>query len=407
MLSLFAAFNVILYFTYSYLWFWQEAKISPVKPLYWYLFTIGAGVVFVLVQFWGTFRMPRGSSLRLIMWGLIVVAMTSLSYIFVSERDEVALQVLIKATEAMALLLMFVLIFRDEKVARAATYALLIAVIGGVVLNYADFFTHGRLHMSFVDGRAAGMYVNPNISGQMLVFGMVLSVFLLPKHLRFVYCLLVASGVFLTFSRGAIVLWAVAMFFLAWEDTFTLSRIPSLLGMGLLIALLATSLVAGDWLVAFKSSGLKQYLTSNTENRIGRSFMEQDDYSARSRMLVARQGLQMFLEKPILGYGVGSTQKLATRVSTHNMYLLLGAEQGIVGVAYLLALPLILWATGTSVGKISAILYALSGMFTHNNLDSPAMQVVLALAVVGAVVMRERHPVSSRVAPAKSRIALV
>ena len=47
---------------------------------------------------------------------------------------------LIQIAEAMALLLMFVLIFWEEKVVKVATYALLIAVIGGVVLNYADFY---------------------------------------------------------------------------------------------------------------------------------------------------------------------------------------------------------------------------------------------------------------------------
>src|SRR4030067_615508 len=135
-------------------------------------------------------------------------------------------------------------------------------------------FTTGRLNMSLIDVRAAGMYVNTNISGLYLVFGMLLSVFVLPKRLRFGYCLLVASGVFLTFSRGAIVLRAVSMFCLAWEDTFALSRIPSLLGMGLLVAPLATSLVAGNWNTAVKSSGLKQCLTSDTENRIGGSFVK-------------------------------------------------------------------------------------------------------------------------------------
>lgn len=392
MIRLFAAFNVLLYFSYAYMWLWQDAKISPFKPLYLYLFTVSAGTVLLFPRFMTGFRMPRGPALRLVVWSLFVAAMASLSFIVVSERDEVGLQALIRIVEAMALLVIFVMIFRDEKAGRTAIHALLVAVIGGVILNYADFFTHGHSHMSFVAGRAAGMYVNPNISGQLLTMGMVLSVFALPKPLRFGYCLFVASGVFLTFSRGAIVLWIVAMIFLAWEDAFTLSRIPSLLSMVLLIALLGTSLVAGDWLVAVKSSGLKRYLTKNTENRIGRSFMEQDDFSARSRKLVARQGLQMFLEKPVLGYGLGSSQQLATRVSTHNMYLMLGAEQGIVGVALLLALPLTLWGVGTGAAKISAVLYALSGMFTHNNLDSPAMQVVLALAIVSAGMKRERQP---------------
>ena len=405
MLSLFTAFNVILYFSHAYLWLWQEARISPFKPLHWYLFTISVGFVFILIRAWGRFRLPSGPSLWLMIWGITFVVMTSLSFLFLSSQDEIPLQALIKNSEATALLLIFILLLQDKKVVRIATYSLLFAVIGGVILNYIDFFMHGRLNMSFVDGRAAGIYVNPNTSGMMMVFGMVLTVFILPKRLRFIYCLFVASGVFLTFSRGAIVLWVVAMFCLAWKDAFVLSRLPSLIGMGVLVALLATSLVAGDWLVAFKSSGMKKYLTSNTENRIGSSFMAQDDYSARSRMLVARRGLQMFLDKPFLGNGVGSTQQLATRVSTHNMYLLMGAEQGIIGVAILLALILILWRAGTNIGRICAILYAISGMFTHNSFEQPSMQVVLALAVVGMGVMREKKSASSRAVSGHPRSA--
>ena len=76
MLRRFAAFNVILYFSYEYLWLWQQTKISSLNPLHWYLFTIGAGVVFILAQFWVKFRVPRGSSLRLMLWGLTAAAMT-------------------------------------------------------------------------------------------------------------------------------------------------------------------------------------------------------------------------------------------------------------------------------------------------------------------------------------------
>lgn len=402
MLSIFAAFNVILYFSYAYLWFWEKGRISPIKPLYWYLFTIGSGVFLGLIKEWGRFRLLRGSSLQLVIWCVTFLAATALSFLALSERDEVALGVLIKLTEATALLLVFILLFRYEKVASAATYALLIAVIGGVLLNYTDFFMSGRLNMSAVGGRAAGMYVNPNISGQYLVFGMVLSAYILPKRLRFAYCLFVASGVFLTFSRGAIVLWTLAMFCLAWGDTFALPRVHSLLSVGLMVALLATSLLAGRWVEAVKSTGLKKYINENTERRIARSFMEQDDYSSRERKLLARQGLKMFLDKPFLGNGVGSCQQSATGVSTHNMYLVMGAEQGIIGLGFLLALILILWGTGTNIGRISAILYAVSGMFTHNHFEQPAMQVVLALAIVGAGAMRDRKPDSSLIASNQS-----
>jgi hypothetical protein len=101
-------------------------------------------------------------------------------------------------------------------------------------------------------------------------------------------------------------------------------------------------------------------------------------------MLVAKEGLRLFLEAPAFGRGVGATQERDTRVSTHNMYLLLGAEQGIVGILLIIWLLWVLWGQGSVESRIVAILYLVSGFFTHNNLEQPAMQVVLALAIVGA-----------------------
>ena len=311
--------------------------------------------------------------------------LTSASFIIISKADDNAMQAFLRSAEAMALLVTFTLFFRDVRVARGATYAVLVVVIFSVLMNYAEFLhlLGDNIQFSFVRGRAAGLYVNPNISGQQLVMGMVLSVFVVPKKFRWWYCLFVATGMILTFSRGAILLWMVAMLGLAWGNVFVLPRRLSFSAIGLGVGLLSVALVAGNWVGVFKSAGLDSYLNANTTSRIGESFLDQKDYSSTSRALVAEQGMSMFLEKPLFGWGVGATKNPETAIAPHNMYLLMGIEYGIGGVFILCGLIWVLWKGGTERSGIIAVLYAVGGFFSHNNLEQPTVILVIGLAIAG------------------------
>lgn len=382
MLAIFTFFNVLLYFSNAHLYFFG-AGLTSFKPLYWYLITIVFGTILLVLRHGP--RFPSSHYLRLIVWAIIFMMMASASFILISQADDNALQVYIKSAEAMALLIMFTLFFRDERAARGATYAVLVVVIFSVLINYAEFLhlLGDKIQFSFVTGRAAGLYVNPNISGQQLVMGMVLSVFVLPKKLRWWFCLFVATGMVLTFSRGAILLWMVAVLGLAWGNVFVLPRKLSVTAIGLGAIFLGVALVAGNWVGVFKSAGLDSYLNENTSSRIGQSFLEQKDYSSTTRMQVAEKGLSMTLEKPLLGWGVGATQNAATAISPHNMYILLGIEYGIVGILMLCVLIWLLWKVGNERSGIIAVLYAVGGLFSHNNLEQPTVILVLALAMAG------------------------
>lgn len=382
MLAIFSFFNVLLYFSNAHLFFF-DALLTSFRPFYWYLITYVFGTALLVLR--QGLRFPPSHYLRLIVWAILFTMIASASFILISQADVYALDVFIQSAEAMALLIMFTLFFRDERIARGATYAVLVVVIFSVLMNYADFFhlLGNKIQFSFVAGRAAGLYVNPNLSGQQLVMGMVLSLFVIPRKLRWWYCLFVATGMFLTFSRGAILLWAIAVLGLAWGNVFILPKKLSVTAIGLGAVFLGMALVAGNWVGVFKSAGLDNYLNANTSSRIGQSFLDQNDYSSNARVQVAEQGLSMSLEKPVFGWGVGATKNPSTAIAPHNMYLLLGIEYGIVGVLMLVGLIWLLWKGGNERSPIIAVLYAVGGFFSHNNLDQPTVILVLALAIAG------------------------
>ena len=381
-LRIFSLLNVLLYFSNAQLYFFQ-AGFTSFKPFYWYLVTLLLGSVFLLLRAGSRFSSPIKT--RLLVWAGLSLMIASASFIFISTSDENALQVYIRNMQALSLLCMFSLFFRDEHVARDATKAVLVVVVFSVFLNWAEFLHvfGNRLLFSTVPGRSAGLYMDANSSAAALVMGMVLSVFVLPQKLRWWYCLLVATGVLLTFSRGGIILWILAVGGLAWSNVFVLKRGTSVAGLVALAMVFALGLAAGDLIGVFKTAGLESYLDSNTSNRIGKSFLEQNDYSSKARKMVAEQGLSMALEKPLLGWGIGTTKNPATAIAPHNMYVLQGIEFGIVGLFMLCGLIWLIWKEGNERSGVIAVLYAVSNLFNQTNLEQPPVMLILALAIAG------------------------
>ena len=65
-----------------------------------------------------------------------------------------------------------------------------------------------------------------------------------------------------------------------------------------------------------------------------------DDYSLIERQDVAREAWRMFTEQPILGHGLASTKDWSYAVSSHNQYLNLMVDHGILGAFILPVLVL-------------------------------------------------------------------
>ena len=389
MIAVFIVFNVLLYFSnaQSYLFI---VGLSPIKPLYWYIFTLSVGSMFLLFN--KKIVEKSTNYHNVFTWSVLYAAMLLVSFIAISPADDYALQSLISSIEALLLMIMFALFFRDPRIATYASYAVVAVVLFSVFMNYVDFFhlLGGKIKFSIVLGRAAGLYIDSNVSAHEIVVGMVLSVFVLPRKLRWWYCLVVATGVLLTFSRGGIVLWMIAVLGLAWANVFVLPRAVSVTTIGAGVVLLTVSLAAGSWLGIFESIGIDKYLNSNTTARIGKSFLDQKDYSTRARLYVAERGLEMTLEKPLFGWGIGTTTNPATFISPHNMFIFMGIEYGLAGIIMMSWLIWILWQANNERSRIVAILYLVGSLFSQNQLAQPPVMLAVALAIAN-ISIKERN----------------
>src|SRR5207237_210395 len=126
-----------------------------------------------------------------------------------SSQSEMAWQEVRWRFMAIIEILTFLMIFREPGSTRFARQTLVVAVVFGVGLNIYEVFA--PLSFSTVIGRSAGLYMNPNMAGEALVLGMILSVTVLEAQYRVPFILLTGIGILPTFSRAAILTWVIAV----------------------------------------------------------------------------------------------------------------------------------------------------------------------------------------------------
>ncbi len=402
MSRLFIVFNVVLYVSWldRYLF---GVGISPVRPFYWYAFTLGATLAVMI--FTRDFRLPQRGARRMFMWAIAFATLTVIEFTL-SSQGPTPVQSLITYMESALLLIAFLFLLRTEQAVIYACYAVLAVVILGALLNVIDFFSLSSLALSVAPGRAAGFYENPNISGNILVLGMVIATWVVPKPMRWWFCLLIGAAVLLTFSRSSMFQWALAVVALAWANRFSLPRVPSI---GIALALVAAAgmaMLAGQMPEVLSSLGIGARLTADTTARITGSIFEQGDLSTLGRLRLIEQSFRLFLENPLLGHGLGSTYEWRIGGGTHNMYMMFAVEMGLVGVALFVALIAVLWRGESTLARIVGVLFAISSMFTHNNLEHPALMVILAIAASSFQLSGEAPDVRRRRLQAASRSAV-
>jgi O-antigen ligase len=270
--------------------------------------------------------------------------------------------------------------------------AILWTVLFSVAVNMVDFIDP---MFSRVDGRAAGFYINPNISGRMLSFGMVAALPLVPGRLRLLFCLLVGVGVFITFSRSGWLNWAVGIIALTASGHLVFRhKWPSILFFSLLGLAIVYSLVSGIALELLSALNLSHYLTPDTLARISGFETSFADHSTSERARLAQHSWEVIQQHPLLGTGTDLHQWF-TRALPHNMFLLALAEAGVPGLLLFLALLWLLWRNTDDLGRAMLSVYIFSSLFTHNNLEEPATLLILAL-------IASRQPLSAR-APHRAR----
>ena len=362
-------FIVVLYCSYAYLFFYNTGIFS-FKPLYWLFFTIGFSAFILVLR---KHTDAAGIPLTLSVWLCVFLANSIICYLY-SSQDEVATQALNESFKTTVLLLSFLIIFQVKDAVNVSRLALIAVVILSVAMNFMDFVTP---LWSKTPGRAAGMFMTPTISGKMLILTMVLSIPLIPKKFRILYCAIAGLGVLVTFSRGAWFLWVVALTGLALTGYINLNRKIYSIGVVAFAAVFVLySALTGGLLEFFSTTGIDAYLTPNTMARLGGN-VPFTDSSAMSRLDVAERAWEVFADNPWFGAGLAFEQ--SWDIGAHNTFLRMAAEGGIVRLAIFIALLIILWRMTDNIGRVALVVYTISCFTSHDNLRQPALLLILAL----------------------------
>jgi O-antigen ligase len=96
------------------------------------------------------------------------------------------------------------------------------------------------------------------------------------------------------------------------------------------------------------------------------------------RVAVLIRAWEMFLEAPLLGKGIGSTVDWNVVISSHNTYLNLAADHGVLGLLMLPSLCYALVAGNRNAAPLALVLL-LTGFFIHDLFSARPYLFALAL----------------------------
>jgi len=322
----------------------------------------------------------RGTWLWINSW----IMWTIFSYLY-SSQSEIATQRLITGLEMAAMIGVFLYVISLRDNARALGMVMALVVVLGSVLNILDFVTPT---FSKVPGRAAGLYINPTISGFILVLAVTSAIPAMNIPQRWILLCVGSVGIFLTFSRASWLLLFASIVWLFWNGYLGMRRQRSILGMIALsaVALLVYSIMTGALAELVLNTSLRNYVDSNTLARLGQTQFA-TDHSADEREAVVWLALNKFMQSPnpFLGYGLALTHEWEFRVSTHNMYLMFLIEGGFLGLTVYVSMLAILWQKAAGIAKLVTVQFVIFGLFSHNILDSPGRVFFIALVASGAL----------------------
>lgn len=201
-------------------------------------------------------------------------------------------------------------------------------LIGTFVLVMIVLIEGGGIHFPFNEsGRLGTGIVDSNAFGKLLALSSIISLhfFITKKEDKYliIYLLLIALVV-LTQSRSAILLavvFSVALF-MVHRNKFKRWQVIMLIVFLMLAFFVLYSVGFINYFFERIFKMLAYYKTGN----------EFYDYSAYSRLMLKKVGVQCFLNKPILGYGIGMSGLLLDNSYFHDNYIQISVELGLVGL---------------------------------------------------------------------------
>jgi hypothetical protein len=285
-------------------------------------------------------------------------------------------------------------ILTSESQQRVIGWVIVACVLLACALNWFDVLRPGRIVPEGIEGRSdrgAGLFINPNAAGSFVVMGTIAALPMIPARFRGLLLVTSIFGVAATFSRGAFVMATVTLVGMIW-----LKLVKR--GQGMLLVMGVPLLIAGVSLSY-------DYAIDTSENRHVQNVVErlnwfrdveEEDAAVEGRRYGATRAWHAFLDAPVMGGGIGSTSLAVQLDGPHNMYLLLMAEQGVLGLFLYVSLCALLIRSGRRIARAAGtahdrdvgnalvlfgLFMATYGFFSHNVLEDPFTMYLLAFLV--------------------------
>lgn len=366
-----------------------DSGLLNVPPLWW-IAALGAFAALLLPQYAHRLEIPVGP---LVYWCLFYLAI-SFAWFAADPASEAAGIELRRRLVAIGYLGIVWLVLQQPGALTVARWATLAATLLGVAMNLYEFFHPGTF--SVVTGRAAGLYLNPNISGAALVLGMLVSSRLLPPALQVGTVLLIEAGILATFSRAAL------LGGLLFGASILVAPIRKL-GVGRSLALIVAGIALSAALVGLslisQRSELEPLRMEVITDRLGMFNPHgHEDTSSKERAELIEDALQVADQHLIVGAGLGSNRFLERKSGSHNQYLDHMAQHGLIGalILPLLAMALVLGAPidARSDARRFALFLLFWGLFSHNILDE--LYLLTAVAIQATHGTKEGESPSAR-----------
>jgi len=314
----------------------------------------------------------------------------SLAWFFLSSQSENVWQVMRWRTYTVIVMVGFLMLLWDSHAIRVARYTVLGCVLFGVVVNVYELFF--PMTFSLVAGRSAGLYLNPNMDGEALVMGMIVSLTLFSARWRGAFMLAVGIGIILTVSRSNILLWIIASFSFIFLQKVQIKNLLQTVTWALVIVLVAMVPMWDQILGAIGT--INKDVTSRFDWFLDPTDVVDD--SSAERKLLAEEAWTRIADRPLLGGGTGAAYLSTEFIGQHNQYLVHMEDYGLLGAMTVPLLMLALAWKAQGEAKSLALIFSevviLEGFFSHTILDFPARLVIIALIAAFVRLSRTSSP---------------
>lgn len=366
-LCIFLLLSSLIYFGHAEVTGAYTTFNNPLKPSLFYLLVYCT--TFIVLVF-GQDLLARTRPYHAIMAALAGILLLHLWWVpfLPGDAERTRILVLRVNTCLIAMALAIVLAYADD--IAGLIRSIRIVMWGTAALNVAVIIMPGLFpfKMGVYAGRAAGLYWDPNQCATFLALSLPLACLGTRTPVRLANYLVFLVGIAFTFSREGLVLWLGAVIL---DYVFLARKVTRVEGVILRSTAIFLILIAiGAVFAIFYYDiiyAMRPYLNADTFSRL----MGADRGSAGERLRLIVYGWEAFASSPLAGLGYGSTHLWSHGLSVHNMFLLMLAEFGLLGlVAYLGLLGAIL-AQGSRLSLVLFILLTCQSMFTHSYFDLP------------------------------------